>query len=561
MASPPTIHQSSSPPASPVTNVAELLASFTSTSSDSTAVRIARERRKQEREARWVSRKTETEAVTDGLEGLEGPESEDGLRREGWCRSTPPRLRVQEPDSIGGRSYSPSLNGSPLPSTPGPAPFSSLPADDLPAPQPSPPTARRPATIGEIPPFRPKPAPSPVSTLSASPGSGGGAEVKVTMSLGLMERLKAKKAASVAGGGGDALAKAGGVAAEQIAGAVPLPGTPTQPSASPPSQPPPPFIAVSSPPPIGTASPRRAPPSPYPHIISPPHPSPPFSTTPLDESPPRASGPRSTQPVQDSSFSTSAYHPPNTSRTSVSSPIKPSAKERVEERLAQLERLDGEEDRASTRWDIQGNEFSFEPTPLSPLTCVLPHFEALSSLTSLISPGSERSERATISTRCDSLRSQQSFPPVWNGYFDDPTSAPPSSVGGRQLPDGTYRPTSFAKPLHSSIFDAESRSPSRLPSGSSSIHSPTQERVRNPSPTRRMSPELQKRAAAFETQGERMGTPDFGAERERRRAERGFQRKAASEVESVAASYVSTPRTPALQILWEVRLRFPTSKY
>lgn len=51
-----------------------------------------------------------------------------------------------------------------------------------------------------------------------------------------------------------------------------------------------------------------------------------------------------------------------------------------------------------------------------------------------------------------------------------------------------------------------------------------------------------------------MGMPDFGAERERRRLERGVHRKAASEVGSGEVSRVSTPRTPALETLWEVRL-------
>lgn len=388
MSSSPTPQASSSPTPTATANIADLLASFTSTSSDSTAVRIARERRKQEREARWESRKTELE----GVEG-EGPASEDGLRRGGGFQSPPrpwPKLHVQESESIGGRSYSPSLPGSPLPGTPGGAVLSPPPTADLPAPKPSPsPTTpsptRKPAAIAEIPPFRPKPTPSPTSKPISSPGTGGAGEdkVKVTMSMGLMERLKAKKAAAGAGAGGDASARTGGAPSQQVAAAVPLPDTPTQASrTSPPRQSQPPLV----PSPVATPPRQSLLPTSPPHI-SPSHPSPPVSTTPLDDSPPRTSLPR-TEPTQHPSLpnyplSSPSYQFTASSTAPATSPAKPSAKERVEEQLARLERSDDDEEVPGvTRWDIQGNEFSFEPTPLSPLTCALFPPETLLSLTS-----------------------------------------------------------------------------------------------------------------------------------------------------------------------------------
>ncbi|KAK4705324.1 hypothetical protein P7C70_g881, partial [Phenoliferia sp. Uapishka_3] len=193
-------------PQSPDHSPPDLLHSFTSTSSQSTASRVARARRKDERER---SRKLDEARLAElGFKGDTEREPDDGsLPRKPW-----PKLRVQDPDNSRD-SYSPSIPGSELTNKAkedgSQAGDEMEMVDDLvidhgeesysrPSTPPHPTPRKMSITIAEIPAFRPKPIPaeSPatpsVSADSMAPDTAQTAHV--TIPTDVMSRIKLKKA-------------------------------------------------------------------------------------------------------------------------------------------------------------------------------------------------------------------------------------------------------------------------------------------------------------------------------------------------------------------------------
>ncbi|BGP41725.1 hypothetical protein JCM10449v2_005716 [Rhodotorula kratochvilovae] len=217
---------------SPTPSTRDLIRSYTTSSDESAAERIAaaraaRERRRQQREAPRGDPLDKDDTAHDALPRVEVHEadSQDGRSSFGGgageddeedrtTSSLVPKLRVKPTSD---RSYTPSVPSSPSRSQPSSSPHASpaapLPPHDGEHASPDGP-ARTSATtprrtsfeVGDIPPFRPKsasPAPAPSSASpAATPPLGIPSRTPspghVTLAGGLMERLKAQRAAKLA---------------------------------------------------------------------------------------------------------------------------------------------------------------------------------------------------------------------------------------------------------------------------------------------------------------------------------------------------------------------------
>ncbi|GAA6048359.1 hypothetical protein JCM3770_000966 [Rhodotorula araucariae] len=219
---------------SPTPSTRDLIRSYTTTSDESAADRIAaaraaREQRRREREAEMGDREDYSGAAHDALPRFEVHEadSQDGRSSFGGSeavlddaeggpttRSPVTKLRV-EPTSD--QSYTPSVPSTPSRSQPWSSPHAS-PAVPLPqhdhkfnqADPPASPSSSKPRRssfeVPEIPPIRPKsanPAGSPSTSPTATtppgiPARASSSPVNVSFAGGLMERLKAQRAAKLA---------------------------------------------------------------------------------------------------------------------------------------------------------------------------------------------------------------------------------------------------------------------------------------------------------------------------------------------------------------------------
>mgnify|MGYP007100400305 CR=1 FL=1 len=307
--------------ASPTPSTRNLIRSYTTSSDESAAERIAaaraaRERRRLERDrdgqmddemAQARARPVEVprfevhEADSiDGRSSFGGAGEDDGDGEDQHDSATSssfvPKLRVQPTSD---RSYTPSVPSTPSRSQPSSSPNSSstvpLPPHEptSPAPTPAlgqgPPSTTSPATprrrsfeVADIPAFRPKspsPAaspssPSPASTPPPSTAARPTSPVHVALAGGLMERLKARRAANLAAAAQTlphapappAASDAGSSAAyTPLSEVLPLP---PHEAATPPTSPSQEPVALESPDPV---SERRAPSSTSssdPHAIS-----------------------------------------------------------------------------------------------------------------------------------------------------------------------------------------------------------------------------------------------------------------------------------------------------
>ncbi|GAA5919434.1 hypothetical protein JCM6882_006323 [Rhodosporidiobolus microsporus] len=534
------------------------------------AARAARElrRREREREEKGDQAVVVGEADEDGVRASEVPLVQvESLAGGSEDRSSPPALSSNNPSlapklrlhTPSDRSYTPSVPSTPARSLPpsssasSPSASSAAPLDydDQPASSTSPahPSSRRSSfDVAEIPPYRPKtasPAPIPssappsASTTPTPPPPARTPSPGVVMSGGLMARLKAQRAAKAA-------AEAEAKAAEE---ARQTPSSATETTVEPASTP---TIseAVAPAAAIGQAPNEAAPLSMGTHAGS----QPPSTSSPPLPSSIEVQPPSSLASVQAPSPTPSAEPPTVPSTASVEtisrSRVEPDNDDAsVVSAATQSSRFSpprGRKTQASKVYGRNGEEFDFDFTELSDVQeqsersslstwreSLHQHRRAGSTSTAANLPAPSSPTRCALPSEPNlnrlsytgSLGRQQADGSFASSSFDRRYPALPSSFSTRSvssLPSGHGRSRSDVEP--EKRFDATSRllgrsgSSGSIFSGASSASSRSVEpHVRSPppapssprpsSPTRRVSPEVARRAAQFESSSDGRRSP------------------------------------------------------
>ncbi|GAA5899975.1 hypothetical protein JCM5296_001930 [Sporobolomyces johnsonii] len=527
MVTPPPERSSSPSPS----HRSDLIRSFTTSSDKSASERLAamakaREERRKAREGgtgRPGGMEDDAGGVPDTAvsEELKEGEGKESGSSEG-SSSLVPKLRVK---STSDRSYTPSIPSTPSQSSTSaspPTPALATIADDEPtattpraaSPAPSSTSPSRSSfSIAEIPPYRPKttsPAPGPSSPAPARTPSPG----NVVLSGGLMQRLKAKRAAQAAKSAGSEGETTSGSTTTSTIEAAALPST------TPPVEPP-------------SRDPGEAPVAPASNdqdLVP--------TTVPPSSPPPEASIVRPASPTKPNrpifaSASRPAPIPAPIPAPPISSPEQPTANDKEEDErsdvVSELSRGVPDAGRSKQPSKIYGRDgevFEYDFTELSDVV--------------------EQSERSSLSTWRDSIyhqhRRQGSVPTIDEPVSSSPkkpasSSAGPSSSARRQPIPSSFLPSSASIKSYASSTSSDSSSEhqklaaevdrrvdatslllGRAGSTRSSIFGggsvksaasvasragfaddyEQQRGMRNRSPTRRISPEVARRAAQFE---------------------------------------------------------------